>query len=121
MADDGESARGETAIGTARDRGDWLPERFVVDSAPSRPNRTWRVLVRAVLGGVALSGFYLVLVPVSPSGMGMGDVKAALVSSQAVSGPQRMPLRAGYSVLARGPCVCLVAGCVIACVRGVRM
>jgi leader peptidase (prepilin peptidase)/N-methyltransferase len=37
----------------------------------------WHVLVRAVLGGVALSGFYLVLVLVSPSGMGMGDVKAA--------------------------------------------
>jgi Type IV leader peptidase family len=37
----------------------------------------WHVLVRAVLGGVAMSGFYLVLVLVSPSGMGMGDVKAA--------------------------------------------
>jgi leader peptidase (prepilin peptidase)/N-methyltransferase len=37
----------------------------------------WHVLVRAVLGGVALSGFYLVLMLVSPSGMGMGDVKTA--------------------------------------------
>jgi leader peptidase (prepilin peptidase)/N-methyltransferase len=31
----------------------------------------------AVLGGIALPGFYLLLVLVSPSGMGMGDVKAA--------------------------------------------
>jgi leader peptidase (prepilin peptidase)/N-methyltransferase len=37
----------------------------------------WHALTRAVLGGIALSGFYLVLVLVSPSGMGMGDVKAA--------------------------------------------
>jgi leader peptidase (prepilin peptidase)/N-methyltransferase len=37
----------------------------------------WHVLARAVLGGIALSGFYLLLVLVSPSGMGMGDVKAA--------------------------------------------
>jgi leader peptidase (prepilin peptidase) / N-methyltransferase len=37
----------------------------------------WHVLARAVLGGLALSGFYLVLVLVSPSGMGIGDVKAA--------------------------------------------
>jgi leader peptidase (prepilin peptidase)/N-methyltransferase len=37
----------------------------------------WHVLAWAFLGGIALSGFYLVLVLVSPSGMGMGDVKAA--------------------------------------------
>ena len=37
----------------------------------------WHVLAQAVLGGIALAGFYLVLVLVSPSGMGMGDVKAA--------------------------------------------
>lgn len=37
----------------------------------------WHVLARSVLGGVALAGFYLVLALVSPSGMGMGDVKAA--------------------------------------------
>ncbi len=37
----------------------------------------WHVLARAGLGGIALSGFYLVIVLVSPSGMGMGDVKAA--------------------------------------------
>ncbi len=37
----------------------------------------WHVLARAGLGGVALSGFCLALALVSPSGMGMGDVKAA--------------------------------------------
>jgi leader peptidase (prepilin peptidase) / N-methyltransferase len=37
----------------------------------------WPVLARACLGGLALSGFYLVLALVSPSGMGLGDVKAA--------------------------------------------
>jgi leader peptidase (prepilin peptidase)/N-methyltransferase len=37
----------------------------------------WPVLAQAVLGGVALAGFYLVLALISPSGMGMGDVKAA--------------------------------------------
>lgn len=37
----------------------------------------WHDLAWAVLGGVALSGFYLVLALISPSGMGLGDVKAA--------------------------------------------
>jgi leader peptidase (prepilin peptidase)/N-methyltransferase len=37
----------------------------------------WHVLGQSVLGGVALAGFCLVLALVSPSGMGMGDVKAA--------------------------------------------
>jgi leader peptidase (prepilin peptidase) / N-methyltransferase len=37
----------------------------------------WHALARAALGGIALSGFYLALVLISPSGMGMGDVKAA--------------------------------------------
>lgn len=37
----------------------------------------WHVLTRSVPGGVALAGFYLVLALISPSGMGMGDVKAA--------------------------------------------
>jgi leader peptidase (prepilin peptidase) / N-methyltransferase len=37
----------------------------------------WHDLLVAVLGGVALSGFYLVLVLINPAGMGMGDVKAA--------------------------------------------
>jgi len=37
----------------------------------------WHVLAQSVLGGAALAGFYLVLAVISPSGMGMGDVKAA--------------------------------------------
>lgn len=37
----------------------------------------WHTPARAVLGGVALSGFYLLLALISPSGMGLGDVKAA--------------------------------------------
>jgi leader peptidase (prepilin peptidase) / N-methyltransferase len=37
----------------------------------------WGDLVRALLGGVALTGFYLLLALISPSGMGLGDVKLA--------------------------------------------
>jgi leader peptidase (prepilin peptidase)/N-methyltransferase len=37
----------------------------------------WHVLAQSVLGGIALAGFYLLLALISPSGMGMGDVKAA--------------------------------------------
>ena len=37
----------------------------------------WPVLLRAVLGGFALAGFYLVLLLVSPASMGLGDVKLA--------------------------------------------
>ncbi|MGW6199558.1 prepilin peptidase [Kribbella sp. NPDC055110] len=35
----------------------------------------WSALVRAVLGGAALFGFYLLLVLLYPAGMGWGDVK----------------------------------------------
>jgi leader peptidase (prepilin peptidase)/N-methyltransferase len=37
----------------------------------------WHALARAALGGIALAGFCLMLALISPSGMGMGDVKAA--------------------------------------------
>ena len=37
----------------------------------------WGSLLRAVIGGAALTGFYLILLLISPSGMGLGDVKAA--------------------------------------------
>mgnify|MGYP001182390769 CR=1 FL=1 len=37
----------------------------------------WYPLGRAAAGGAALAGFYLLLALISPSGMGMGDVKAA--------------------------------------------
>jgi len=38
---------------------------------------TWSALVRALLGGLALPGFYLLLMVISPSGMSLGDVKLA--------------------------------------------
>lgn len=37
----------------------------------------WGALGRAALGGLALAGVYLVLLLISPSGMGLGDVKLA--------------------------------------------
>jgi len=37
----------------------------------------WPALLRAALGGLALAGFYLVLLLISPSAMGLGDVKLA--------------------------------------------
>ena len=38
---------------------------------------SWPVLLRAILGGFALAAFYLALLLVSPSAMGLGDVKLA--------------------------------------------
>ena len=37
----------------------------------------WSALFRALLGGLALAGFYLLLMIISPSGMSLGDVKLA--------------------------------------------
>jgi len=37
----------------------------------------WSALPRAALGGLALAGFYLILMIISPSGMSLGDVKLA--------------------------------------------
>jgi leader peptidase (prepilin peptidase) / N-methyltransferase len=37
----------------------------------------WSALLRALAGGLALAGFYFLLVLISPSGMGLGDVKLA--------------------------------------------
>ena len=37
----------------------------------------WSALFRALLGGLALAGFYLLLMVISPSGMSPGDVKLA--------------------------------------------
>ena len=37
----------------------------------------WHILVRAVLGGLVLAACYLALTLLSPSGMGLGDVKLA--------------------------------------------
>ena len=38
---------------------------------------SWSALARALLGGLALAGFYLLLMVISPSGMSLGDVKLA--------------------------------------------
>ena len=38
---------------------------------------SWSALARALLGGLALAGFYLLLMIISPSGMSLGDVKLA--------------------------------------------
>jgi leader peptidase (prepilin peptidase) / N-methyltransferase len=38
----------------------------------------WGALGRAAAGGAALAGFYLLLALISPSGMGLGDVKLAV-------------------------------------------
>ena len=38
---------------------------------------SWSALLRAALGGLALAGFYLLLLIISPSGMSLGDVKLA--------------------------------------------
>ena len=46
-------------------------------SPPPRSAGTWSALVRALLGGLALAGFYLLLMVISPSGMSLGDVKLA--------------------------------------------
>jgi leader peptidase (prepilin peptidase)/N-methyltransferase len=44
---------------------------------PGGPGATWAALLRAVLGGLALLGCYLLLIIISPSGMSLGDVKLA--------------------------------------------
>jgi leader peptidase (prepilin peptidase)/N-methyltransferase len=41
------------------------------------PATHWPVLLRAVLGGLALAGFYLIFLLISPSAPGLGDVKLA--------------------------------------------
>jgi leader peptidase (prepilin peptidase)/N-methyltransferase len=41
------------------------------------PGASASVLLRAVLGGLALTGCYLLLIIISPSGMSLGDVKLA--------------------------------------------
>jgi leader peptidase (prepilin peptidase) / N-methyltransferase len=44
---------------------------------PGGHGATWSALLRAVLGGLALLGCYLLLIIISPSGMSLGDVKLA--------------------------------------------
>lgn len=45
--------------------------------AASGHEASWSALLRALLGGLALAGFYLLLMIISPSGMSLGDVKLA--------------------------------------------
>jgi len=56
-----------------------LAAAFTAPGAPGTDGReaSWGVLARAVLGGLALAGFYLLLMIISPSGMSLGDVKLA--------------------------------------------
>jgi leader peptidase (prepilin peptidase)/N-methyltransferase len=70
----------------------------------------WPSLIRAVLGGIALAGFYLALILINPSGMGLGDSKmaASLGSLLAWS---------GWSTLLAGA----FAGLLLAAVYGVAM
>jgi leader peptidase (prepilin peptidase)/N-methyltransferase len=55
----------------------------------------WGDLARAMLGGVALAGFCLALVLISPSGMGLGDVKAAASLGTLLAWPGWTSLAAG--------------------------
>jgi leader peptidase (prepilin peptidase)/N-methyltransferase len=55
----------------------------------------WGDLVRAMLGGVALTAFFLALALISPSGMGLGDVKAAASLGTLLAWPGWTALAAG--------------------------
>ena len=70
----------------------------------------WPTLGRAVLGGIALAGFYLVLGLISPSGMGLGDVKAAAALGTMLAWPSWIALIAGG-----------VAGFLLAAVYGIAL
>jgi leader peptidase (prepilin peptidase)/N-methyltransferase len=50
---------------------------LLLAAAAGGPWASWSALLRALLGGLALAGFYLLLLIVSPSGMSLGDVKLA--------------------------------------------
>jgi len=59
-----------------------LAAAFTAPGAPGAPGTdgheaSWAALGRAVLGGLALAGCYLLLMIISPSGMSLGDVKLA--------------------------------------------
>lgn len=53
------------------------PVALVLLLIPAVVDGSWDAYVRAVAGGAGLGAFYLVLVLVYPSGMGLGDVKLA--------------------------------------------
>ena len=50
---------------------------LLLAAAAGGPGASWAALLRAALGGLALAGFYLLLLIISPSGMSLGDVKLA--------------------------------------------
>jgi leader peptidase (prepilin peptidase) / N-methyltransferase len=50
---------------------------LLLATAAGGPGVSWSALLRAVLGGLALAGLYLLLLIISPSGMSLGDVKLA--------------------------------------------
>jgi leader peptidase (prepilin peptidase)/N-methyltransferase len=57
-----------------------LAAAFTAPGAPATDahGASWGALARAVLGGLALAGCYLLLMIISPSGMSLGDVKLAV-------------------------------------------
>lgn len=55
----------------------------------------WGNLIKAMVAGIALAGFYLVIVLISPSGMGMGDAKAAASVGTLLAWPSWQTLLAG--------------------------
>ena len=52
----------------------WPPPPAAAAGGQPAPGPPW---LRALLGGLALAGFYLLLMIISPSGMSLGDVKLA--------------------------------------------
>ncbi|MFY9931228.1 MAG: A24 family peptidase [Streptosporangiaceae bacterium] len=50
---------------------------FLLLLAAAAVSGPWSAVARAFLGGLALAAFYFLLVIISPSGMGLGDVKLA--------------------------------------------
>jgi len=72
----------------------------------------WSALVRALLGGLALAGFYLLLMVISPSGMSLGDVKlAASLGTLLAWFSWRLLIAGGFAGLCLGA---LAAGALLA-------
>ena len=75
----------------------------------------WSALLRALLGGLALAGFYLLLILISPSGMSLGDVKlAASLGSLLAWFSWRLLIAGGFAGLGLGA---LAAGALLASQR----